>query len=124
MKDFLEIIPGLCLAVFLSSGCGKEPPEGPEGQVKKAAFDKPETTESREPAGKKAGKVVQAEGEQENSKSFKNEPVLWSWPKHEKRVKKILENFEKAHMDVDRVFFDTEEVPLEDPPSSPGKESK
>ncbi len=43
-----------------------------------------------------------------------NRPVLWSWPHHKRRIMTMLEQFHQVHMDVDRIVFDMEEVPLED----------
>jgi len=43
-----------------------------------------------------------------------NRPVLWSWPHHKRRINTMLGQFHKVHMDIDRIFFDMEELPLED----------
>jgi len=43
-----------------------------------------------------------------------NRPVIWSWPHNKRRIMTILEDFHEVHMDVDRIIFDMDEVPLED----------
>jgi len=42
-----------------------------------------------------------------------NEPVLWSWPHHKRRIMTVMNGFHRLHMDVDRIIFDMEEYPLE-----------
>ena len=41
-------------------------------------------------------------------------PVMWSWPHHKRRIMTTLEQFHRLHMDLDRIIFDMDEVPLED----------
>jgi hypothetical protein len=43
-----------------------------------------------------------------------NRPVLWSWPHWKRHVMVTLEQAHQVHMDFDRIFFDMDEVPLED----------
>jgi hypothetical protein len=41
------------------------------------------------------------------------EPVMWSWPHHKRRIMTVLNGFHRFHMDVDRIVFDMEEMPIE-----------
>jgi hypothetical protein len=43
-----------------------------------------------------------------------NRPVIWSWPHHKRRIMTVLEQFHQVHMDIDRIVFDMDELPLED----------
>jgi len=43
-----------------------------------------------------------------------NRPVIWSWPHNKRRIMTILGDFHEFHMDIDRIFFDMEDLPLED----------
>jgi hypothetical protein len=43
-----------------------------------------------------------------------NRPVIWSWPHNKRRIMTMLDQFHQVHMDVDRILFDMEELPLED----------
>ena len=46
-------------------------------------------------------------------------PVIWSWPHHKKRINTILSDFHDVHMDVDRIFFGLDEIPLEEEEEKP-----
>ena len=41
------------------------------------------------------------------------EPVIWSWPHNKRRVQTIVDGFHKLHMDIDRIFFNMDEHPIE-----------
>ena len=41
-------------------------------------------------------------------------PHIWSWPHNKRRILTILEDFHEVHMDIDRILFDMDELPLED----------
>ncbi len=43
-----------------------------------------------------------------------NRPVVWSWPHWKRHIMTTLGQAHEVHMDVDRIFFDMNEVPLED----------
>ena len=43
-----------------------------------------------------------------------NRPVIWSWPHNKRHIMTVLDQFHKVHMDIDRIFFDMEELPVED----------
>ena len=41
------------------------------------------------------------------------EPVIWSWPHHKRRLRKIASDLHKVHEDIDRIIFDMEPYPVE-----------
>jgi len=41
------------------------------------------------------------------------EPTIYSWPHHKRRIRHMLDDFHKVHMDIDRIIFDMEEYPVE-----------
>ncbi len=41
------------------------------------------------------------------------EPTVFSWPHHKRRIRKMLDDFHKVHLDLDRIVFDMEEYPVE-----------
>ena len=43
-----------------------------------------------------------------------NRPFIWSWPHHKRRILTVMEDFHELHMDVDRIFFDMDDRPIED----------
>ena len=46
---------------------------------------------------------------------IRTEPQIFSWPHDKKRVRKILEGFHDTHKELDRIIFDMEEFPVEQP---------
>jgi hypothetical protein len=41
------------------------------------------------------------------------EPMPWSWPHNKRRLRAIGRDLHAVHMDIDRIFFDMEEYPIE-----------